>query len=165
MSKKIVTFLSVLLLCTPGAKASRFGDGFGVGAFTGFVGGLITSKIASTPPSPVVYVYEDPCYEARQAALYAQEQEMRAARMEQRRRMREVELERREAERQQRIAQLQQLEAEHQEDELMRERQKLARKKKLRDSREITIVETKTISKPKDTEKKRTGTNFKGTRS
>jgi hypothetical protein len=95
--------LSLLLSMSMLVQAdSRFGEGFGIGAFTGLVGGTILTKMASscnnpppppptyvvTPPPPAAVYVEDPYAEQKRMELAMREQEVRARELEQRRRER-----------------------------------------------------------------------------
>lgn len=128
MNKKFLAFFLLLSAACPQIYASRFGDGFGVGAVTGFVGGLIGSKIAANSP-PTVYVMDDPYVQEKREELRWQEDRLRAAQLEQRRRERALELQRR-------------AEARYLEERCAQN--------KLCNGKEVTIIETKKIAKPKD---------------
>ncbi len=122
--------------------ADSFGEGFGVGAFTGLVGGAIMSKMASSnnPPAvyynnpPTVYYVEDPYAEQKRMEIQMREEQIRMRELEHRRREREEEIRRREA-------------AYHaQQQEHARRMRKLNRDTVI----ENTIVETRTIGRSKD---------------
>lgn len=140
MNKKIIAAL-LLSSLAPKLLADSFGEGFGVGAFTGLVGGIITSKIASANTPPPVVVVEDPYLAQKQYDLACQEEQLRQNRLAQRRKERQLALQE-----QENYAQQMEIEQAQRNAAAQRARARA----QANTVREVTIVETKTLKPKKD---------------
>lgn len=133
MNKRLILTLTALTSINILNAGSKFGEGFGVGAVTGLIGGVITSKIAESRPRPIYHqtvVVEDPYVYEKREELRIRENNIRQAE-------RQAELERRRITR----------------EKEMKRAQELARIAQEEDENddyiiENTVVETKTVKNP-----------------